>query len=116
MPVVRALACARELAIVHRDLKPENIFVTDAGGVKVLDFGIAKLHGAEDIAQTGGSGADDPARSRDSALVGTLPYMAPEQWGADEIDHRTDLWAVGIVLFEMLAGRHPLAPANQRSR
>ena len=107
VPVVRALAYASELAIVHRDLKPENIFVTDAGQVKVLDFGIATLHGENEPAAA--HAADDDA----SALVGTLPYMAPEQWGAEDVDHRTDLWAVGIVLYELLAGRHPLAPATR---
>jgi hypothetical protein len=95
VPVVRALVRAHELGIVHRDLKPDNIFVTRTGQVKVLDFGIAKLFG--EVEATGG-------------LMGTMPYMSPEQWGADEVDHRTDLWAVGIILWEMLAARHPIEP------
>ena len=114
--VVRALVRAHELGIVHRDLKPDNIFVTRGGVVKVLDFGIAKLFGsAEETRATAGSaeGADEWRMTGHGTLVGTLPYMAPEQWGADEIDHRTDLWAVGILLWKALAGRHPLAPESR---
>jgi serine/threonine protein kinase len=111
VPVVRALVHAHASGIVHRDLKPENVFVTDAGQVKVLDFGIAKLYGEADA--PGGPARSDPMLTGASALVGTLPYMAPEQWGADEVDHRTDLWAVGVVLFEMLAGRHPLGAVTR---
>jgi hypothetical protein len=99
VPVVRALVRAHEFDIVHRDLKPENIVVTNAGGIKVLDFGIARLF-------------SDPSdkSARDGALMGTLPYMSPEQFGMDEVDARTDLWAVGIMLYEMVAGKHPLGP------
>ncbi|MGE5181753.1 MAG: protein kinase domain-containing protein [Acidobacteriota bacterium] len=100
VPVVRALARAHEANIVHRDLKPENIIVTATGTVKVLDFGIAKL-------------ASQPIGEKTGAIIGTLPYMSPEQLGTDEIDHRSDLWAVGIILFEMLAGKHPLEPVTQ---
>ncbi|HWO21573.1 MAG TPA: serine/threonine-protein kinase, partial [Kofleriaceae bacterium] len=125
VPVVRALTVAHAHDIVHRDLKPDNIFVTDSGTVKVLDFGIAKLaHGDGEegaTAQRGGAMAARPAApgarasrelTRQGAMIGTLPYMSPEQWGADggAIDHQTDLWAVGIILFEMVAGHHPLAP------
>ncbi|HTM20919.1 MAG TPA: serine/threonine-protein kinase, partial [Kofleriaceae bacterium] len=114
VPVVRALVHAHASGIVHRDLKPENVFVTDAGRVVVLDFGIAKRYGEADGGGGGGDGVPaDGTLTGDSALVGTLPYMAPEQWGADEVDHRTDLWAVGVVLFEMLAGRHPLGSATR---
>jgi eukaryotic-like serine/threonine-protein kinase len=131
VPVVRALTVAHSHNIVHRDLKPDNIFVTDAGTVKVLDFGIAKLvHGgadeggaparsaaaiaAEAAAEAGAPGAPAGKRelTRRGTMVGTLPYMSPEQWGAagGVVDHQTDLWAVGIILFEMVAGHHPLAP------
>jgi serine/threonine protein kinase len=120
VPVVRALVCAHQHKIVHRDLKPENIFLTDTGAIKVLDFGVAKLlctmYGAE--AQT--SVATFAARSlqlqpeltRHGMLVGTLPYMSPEQWGGDEVDERTDIWAVGILLYCMVTGAHPLAPLS----
>ncbi len=123
VPVVRALTVAHAHNIVHRDLKPDNIFVTDAGTIKVLDFGIAKLlHGDDEdlaVARTAAARASEPAPvrgrelTRRGALIGTLPYMSPEQWGAGgaaAVDHQTDLWAVGILLFEMVAGQHPLAP------
>jgi eukaryotic-like serine/threonine-protein kinase len=122
LPVVRALTVAHAHNIVHRDLKPDNIFVTDAGTIKVLDFGIAKLiHGGDDAsvaparaaAQASAQPAGDTRElTRRGAIVGTLPYMSPEQWGAGSggVDHQTDLWAIGIILFEMLAGHHPLAP------
>ncbi len=122
VPVVRALTAAHAHNIVHRDLKPDNIFVTDSGTIKVLDFGIAKLAQGddEDSAAMLRTAAVNPSQSapgdreltRRGHLMGTLPYMSPEQWGAGEttIDHQTDLWAVGIILFEMVAGQHPLAP------
>ncbi len=121
VPVVRALVRAHEAGIVHRDLKPDNIFVTNRGVVKVLDFGIAKLVESGMDAALADVGDDDPGvidddvvHTRDSSIVGTMPYMAPEQWGADTVDHQTDLWAVGMILFEMLAGRHPLAPFSRQ--
>ncbi|HEY0479981.1 MAG TPA: protein kinase [Kofleriaceae bacterium] len=120
VPVVRALTVAHAHNIVHRDLKPDNIFVTDSGTIKVLDFGIAKLaHGDDDAALVRSAAARgvDPAASQKpltlrGTMVGTLPYMSPEQWagGATVVDHQSDLWAVGIMLFEMVAGHHPLAP------
>jgi serine/threonine protein kinase len=110
LPIARALARAHELGIVHRDLKPENVFVTSAGQVKVLDFGIAKALGqAEQLRPEHGASAGLHL-TREGTMVGTLPYMSPEQMGVDAVDHRTDLWAVGIMMFEMLAGRHPIEP------
>jgi hypothetical protein len=109
LPIARALARAHDIGIVHRDLKPENVFVTTAGQVKVLDFGIAKAFGPSD----GGARLHDNARmhaTREGAVVGTLPYMSPEQLAAGDIDHRSDIWALGITMFEMLSGRHPLEP------
>jgi len=100
VPVVRALACAHAMGIVHQDLKPENIFLTEAGPIKVLDFGIAKRIG---IADSGSI--------RLGSLVGTLQYMSPEQWLGLEIDPRADLWALGIILHELVTGTHPLEPA-----
>ncbi|MBL8972313.1 MAG: protein kinase, partial [Myxococcales bacterium] len=106
IPVVQALVCAHEMGIVHRDLKPENILLTEAGQIKVLDFGVAKQV-ASDLAVSAG---EDPQRER--SLVGSPPYMSPEQWQDLQVDGQTDLWAVGIMLHELAAGAHPLAPAG----
>jgi serine/threonine protein kinase len=120
LPVVRALACAHERGIVHRDLKPENVMLARSGTIKVLDFGIAKLLSAprHDGEGDGGipDGAIDAVSGRvfnhgavhSSALIGTLPYMSPEQMNAGVIDHRSDIWTVGIMLFELVTGRHPV--------
>jgi len=121
VPVVRALACAHEHHIVHRDLKPDNVMVTDSGGIKVLDFGIAKMlrgdgplpiqNGERHSSATAELGKNLANITHAGALMGTMSYMSPEQWGSGaEVDHRTDIWAVGIMLFRMLAGRHPLDP------
>jgi serine/threonine protein kinase/energy-coupling factor transporter ATP-binding protein EcfA2 len=109
LPVVRALAYAHERGIVHRDLKPENIMLTHAGTIKVLDFGIAKLLSVpEHLEGTTTTPELLPSAMSSSALIGTLPYMSPEQMNMGAIDHRSDLWAVGIMLFEMVTGRHPV--------
>ncbi|MBT8492505.1 MAG: protein kinase, partial [Deltaproteobacteria bacterium] len=115
VPVVRALVHAHELDLVHRDLKPDNVFVTRSGQVKVLDFGIAKAMSSPEAVPSGRAstvGVDDDAGSqqltRYGTVVGTPSYMSPEQLNGEEIDHRTDLWAVGIIMFRMLAARHPL--------
>jgi WD40 repeat protein len=100
-PVVRALACAHAMGIVHRDLKPANVMVTAAGPVKVLDFGIAERAGAPRPAGAGGEAGP-------GAPLGTLRYMAPEQWRGEAVDARTDLWAVGVMLHRLVTGAHPL--------
>jgi serine/threonine protein kinase len=121
LPVVRALAYAHERGIVHRDLKPENVMLTRAGTIKVLDFGIAKLLSASRHDGEGSDGVPDaavdavsgrvsgPAAAHSSTLIGTLPYMSPEQMNAGVIDHRSDVWTAGIMLFELVAGRHPVS-------
>jgi len=117
-PVVRALTHAHGVGLVHRDLKPENIMLTDNGAIKVLDFGIAKVlsHDAASGEASQALGETWTGRgfeTRCGAIVGTMPYMAPEQWGAGDIDARTDIWAVGIILWELCAGRHPLEPLSR---
>jgi eukaryotic-like serine/threonine-protein kinase len=116
LPVAKALEAAHRVGLVHRDLKPENVFVTSTGTVKVLDFGIAKAvastrdPAAPKRTQYGDIASMNMNLTREGALVGTLPYMSPEQMGVGDVDHRSDIWALGIMLFEMLAGRHPIEP------
>ncbi|HEY9788193.1 MAG TPA: serine/threonine-protein kinase [Candidatus Obscuribacterales bacterium] len=105
--ILRGLAEAHSAGIVHRDLKPDNIIITRAGGssvsVKILDFGIAYLvAGAQKLTQTG-------------RLVGTPAYIAPEQLKDKQIDERTDLYAVGVIFFEMLTGHPPFAGETAES-
>jgi serine/threonine protein kinase len=104
IPVVRALAYAHDMGIVHRDLKPANIMLTDAGTIKVLDFGIATLLAGGDTSIL----RHIPSIAEPGAIMGTLPYMSPEQLEGTATDHRTDLWAVGIMLYEMVTGTHPV--------
>ena len=115
-PVVRALVCAHDAGIVHRDLKPDNVFVTRSGLVKVLDFGIAKLFEPENGAteKPVSLASAESALTQRSGFLGTPAYMSPEQWGAGDIDHRTDLWSVGLILWQMLAGQHPVQPTTTR--
>jgi eukaryotic-like serine/threonine-protein kinase len=106
MQVSAALAAAHEEGIVHRDIKPENIMVRRDGYVKVLDFGVAKL---TDRSTTTDTEAPTKAlvNTDPGAVIGTVGYMSPEQARGTEVDKRTDLWSLGVVLYEMLAGRPP---------
>ncbi|MEM9489997.1 MAG: serine/threonine-protein kinase, partial [Myxococcota bacterium] len=118
LPVVRALAHAHSLGLVHRDLKPENIMLDSSGTTKVLDFGLATVMEENAIAETRDHDFMElwqvrGFRTRRGAVMGTLPYMSPEQWGAGEIDERSDIWAVGMILWELTCGRHPLAPLTR---
>ena len=99
-----ALAHAHRHGVIHRDLKSANVAVTSEGRAKVLDFGLARGGGAGRVGQEPQS--PDPRRSQDG-VAGTLPYMAPELLRGGVADERTDIWALGIVLFEMAAGHLP---------
>src|ERR671916_645779 len=99
-----ALAHAHERGVIHRDVKPQNVIVPDApssrrGAAKLTDFGVAHLAGEEALTRTGD-------------VVGTLAYMAPEQAAGEPVDERADLYALGLVLYEALAGRNPVAAGS----
>ena len=115
--IVGALNAAHEAGVTHRDLKPENIMVRKDHIVKVLDFGLAKLSGppasagGSDPIAGGSRGSEDATRlnvnTTPGLVMGTVSYMSPEQSAGTGIDHRTDLWSVGVVLYEMIAGEVP---------
>lgn len=108
-----ALAAAHESGIVHRDIKPENIMILPDGYVKVLDFGLAKLTNLEKMLESSPDAATASVIHTQSGLImGTINYMSPEQLRAQAVDERADIWALGVVLFEMLNGRQPFAGAS----
>jgi serine/threonine protein kinase/Tfp pilus assembly protein PilF len=109
--IAEALDAAHRKGVVHRDLKPANVMVTHDGRVKVLDFGLAKLVVGPGSRSVDAVTATSPLSSA-GEVFGTAPYMAPEQLFGDEVDARTDLFAFGIVLYELLAGRRPFAGRN----
>jgi serine/threonine protein kinase len=98
--IATGLARAHAAGIVHRDIKPGNVVLTRDGEVKILDFGIAKLNREQDITRSG-------------MVVGTLYYLAPEQFGGGDIDARADVWALGVLLFECLTGQLPFRGHGQ---
>ena len=102
--IARGLAAAHEKGIVHRDLKPENVFVTNDGRVKILDFGLAKL--TQNEADGGTTNVPTMTRGTEPGVVlGTLGYMSPEQVRGKPADHRSDIFALGAILYEMLSGK-----------
>jgi serine/threonine protein kinase len=119
LPLEEAIAIARQIAagleaahekgIIHRDLKPANIKLTSAGVVKILDFGLAKSAGEFSTASAGGSATMSPtlslAMTQAGMILGTAAYMSPEQARGKVVDKRTDIWAFGVVLYEIVTGK-----------
>jgi serine/threonine protein kinase/tetratricopeptide (TPR) repeat protein len=100
--VSKGLAKAHEHDIVHRDIKPANIMMTDDGLVKIVDFGVAKLSGSTRV-------------TRDGTAVGTAAYMSPEQALGEEVDQKTDIWSLGVVLSEIVTGEPPFKGENEQA-
>ena len=105
--VASALAAAHEAGVVHRDIKPENIMLRPDGYVKVLDFGIAKLTEQRPASDDHRLETTAPLQTRPGLVLGTAHYMSPEQARGQKVDARSDIWSLGVVLYEMVAGSPP---------
>ncbi len=105
--IADALAAAHARGITHRDLKPANLFLTAEGRIKILDFGLAKQHGDEDATDESTRDTTVSLATMPGALIGSFAYMAPEQIRGEPADPRADVFAVGLILHELLTGSHP---------
>jgi serine/threonine protein kinase len=110
--IARGLASAHEKGILHRDLKPENVFVTREGALKILDFGLARLRPSDAFPPLTSQAETASLHTRPGSLMGTLAYMSPEQARGLPLDERSDLFALGVIFYEMLSGRRAFQRAT----
>ena len=105
IPLADAVSTAHDQGIIHRDLKPDNLMVSEEGRLKILDFGLAKLK--QEFAEEGLSELPTQSPTQEGRILGTVAYMSPEQAEGKQIDHRSDIFSIGIILYEMATGQRP---------